>query len=316
METNVKDDGVRYRDFPPLGRPLSVLVLGTLQFRETDMATVEELMGAWLEAGGNVVDCAHEYGGGSSERAVGAWLAAHGRRDEVVFVSKGCHPYDGRRRVTPHDLTADLKESVARLRTTYVDLYLLHRDDPGVPVRPVLSALSEHRRAGRIGAYGASNWSTDRLDQALEASHSDDIDGFAASSPHLSLAVQAHPPYPGAVSACDPGSRSWYRRRQLPVFAWSAQAGGFFVDPPRAVGAAGHYVGAGNTERRRRAGALASSKGCEANHVALAWVLHQPFPTFATIGPRTADELRSSLRALDVDLTEEEVRWLNLEAGP
>ncbi len=308
---------MRYREFAPLRRPLSVLVLGTLRFREDDMATVDALLSLWLEVGGNVVDCAHEYGEGSSERAVGAWLAASGRRDDVVVVSKGGHPYGGRLRVTPGDLAADLDDSLGRLQTSRIDLYLLHRDDAAVPVGPLLATLEEHRRTGTIGAYGASNWSVARLDDAREAAHAQGVAGFSASSPHLSLAVPARPPYPGAVSACDPDSRSWYSRRQLAVLAWSAQAGGFFVDPaagavPEAVPAA-VYAGGGNAERRRRAQELAGRKGCEANAIALAWVLHQPFPTFATIGPRTVGELRSSLLALDVDLSHDEVRWLNLE---
>ena len=303
---------MRYRELPSMQRRMSVLVMGTLRLRRHDMDTVDSLLSCWLEAGGNVLDCAHEYGEGSSERAIGAWLASSGRRDEVVIISKGCHPYGGRLRVTPRDLAADIGDSLERLQTEHIDVYLLHRDDEAVPVGPLLAALEEHRRAGTIGAYGASNWSVARLEEAHRTARELDLPGFTVSSPQLSLAVPTRPPYPGAVSAGDPASRSWYIRRQMPLLAWSSQAGGFFAGSPvPALSQA--YAGAANSERRRRARALASGRGCEPTAVALAWVLRQPFPTFATIGPRSAEELRSSLDALEVELSDDEVRWLNLE---
>jgi aryl-alcohol dehydrogenase-like predicted oxidoreductase len=102
------------------------------------------------------------------------------------------------------------------------------------------------------------------------------------------------------------------------VFAWSAQARGFFTDR-LAAGTAPDpellrvYDSEGNRERLRRARELASRHGVTANDVALAWVLHQPFPTYAVIGPRTVAELRSSVRALEVELTAAEARWLDLD---
>lgn len=302
------------RYFPgPLDQRMSVLALGTLRFDEQDMATADELLATFFEAGGTVLDCAHEYGGGSSERAVGNWLAATGCGDQAVIVTKGCHPYGDGPRVTPEHLTADLTDSLSRLRRTHVDLYLLHRDDPSVPVGPVLETLEEHRRAGLIRAYGASNWTLARLEEAQAYATTHELVGFSASSPHLSLADPAAPLYPGAVSACDPRSRRWYAEHSLVVFAWSAQAGGFFLDPPPPSASLAAYDTPGNAERRRRAKVVAARKGCLAHHIALAWTLHQPFRSFAIIGPRSAAELRSSLLALDVELTEDEVAWLALE---
>jgi len=68
-----------------------------------------------------------------------------------------------------------------------------------------------------------------------------------------------------------------------------------------------------NQERRRRATELGAQIGHTANEVALAWVLGQPFPTYAVIGPRTVDELLRSVGALEIELTQEERHWLNLE---
>jgi len=287
-----------------------VLVLGTALYRTAGESTSTELLDAWLELGGNVVDCGREYG--ESERVLGCWLRDTGRRDDVVVLTKGAHEDASRRRVTPADISGDLLESLATLDTSSIELYMLHRDDPTQPVGPIVEVLNEHHRAGRIGAFGGSNWSTTRLDGANEYARTHGLAPFSCSSPGLSLARQREPPWPNCISADDAGSRDWYERTGMPLFAWSAQAAGFFagIDGPDVARV---YRSECNLERLRRAAELGARIGHTPNAVALAWVLRQPFPTYAIIGPRTVDELLRSVAALEIELTEEERRWLNLE---
>jgi aryl-alcohol dehydrogenase-like predicted oxidoreductase len=152
---------------------------------------------------------------------------------------------------------------------------------------------------------------------AYAAAHG--LQGFAASSPNLSLAVQNEVIWEGCVVATDAESRAWYQRTQMPLFSWSSQARGFFTgrfapDYLEEETMVRVYYSDDNWERLRRATELGRRKGnFTANQVALAWALHQPFPTYALIGPANAEELRSSVTALDLELTAEEVRWLNLE---
>jgi aryl-alcohol dehydrogenase-like predicted oxidoreductase len=276
------------------------------------------LLDTWLELGGNVVDTAHVYSGGNSERALGRWLADRGTRDQLVILDKGAHPNADRRRVTPEDITCDLRDNLARLKVDCIDLYLLHRDDPEVPVGPIVAALNAHLRAGRLRAFGGSNWSPERLEEANRFAADRGLEGFSASSPHLSLAVPNEPVWEGCLDARDPAAMAWYARTRLPLFAWSAGARGFFsgrfspghVDDPtiRRV-----YDHPDNWARLRRARELGEQKGGYAPvQVALAWVLHQPFPTYALIGPHTVEELRSCVRSLEIRLTPEEVRWLDV----
>jgi len=278
-----------------------------------------DLIETWLELGGTIIDTAHVYSGGNSERAMGRWFQERGRREDVLVLTKGAHHNADRRRVTPEDITCDLRDSLARLKTDTIDLYLLHRDDPEVPVGPIVEALEEHRRAGRIRAYGGSNWSTARLEEANAYARAHGLQGFTASSPNLSLAVQNEPVWADCLSASDPASRGWYERTRMPLFAWSSQAGGFFTGlySPENVeneDMVRVYYNEGNWERLRRATELGRKRGgYTANQVALAWVLHQPFPVFALIGPHSVDELRSSVAALELELSPDEVRWLNLE---
>ena len=293
----------------PLELPLSRLALGTLGFslktRDRDYA----LFDAWLEAGGTVIDTAHVYEDGDAERVLGRWLADRpGARERIVLVTKGAHPDGDRRRVTPADIAADLRDSMERLGGP-VDLYLLHRDDPAVEVGEIVDALDAHRRAGEIRAFGVSNWTLPRIDEANAYAATQGVAGIACNSPHLSLAVQNEPPWAGCLSAADAESRAWHARTGMPLLAWSAQAAGFFAGAPTRV-----YDNAPNRERRERAARLGRERGATANAVALAWVLAQPFPTVAVVGPHSLEHLHASLEALDVELSAEEARWLNLEA--
>jgi aryl-alcohol dehydrogenase-like predicted oxidoreductase len=189
-----------------------------------------------------------------------------------------------------------------------------------VPVGSVVELLNEHLEAGRFRAYGLSNWSTQRLDDADAYARSHRLRSFTASSPNLSLARWSSPPWDGVVSASDPASRAWYERRGVPLIAWSPQAAGWFaVRDATGLDADGRRVLAmydtpDNRERRRRAGALGAARGFAATEVALAWVLGQPFPTIAVAGGRTPDELRSNMRALELRLTRTELAWLDLES--
>ena len=315
---------MRYLRFEPLGRDVSRLVLGTLFLSSDDLEAGCAVLDEWVALGGNAIDTsprygfADRYGFGDSERALGRWLAIRPDvRDRLTVVSKACHPNHHRSRLTPEDLTCDLRDTTARLGGP-VDLYLLHRDEPSAPVVALLEALDGHWRAGRIGAYGVSNWTPARIEEAGAHARDRGLQPFCCSSPQLSLARQNEPHWPGTVSASDPADRAWYARTRMPVLAWSAQARGFFAGRLADAASADPdlvrvYLSDDNSERLRRAERLAAGQGVTANDVALAWVLHQPFPTYAVIGPRTVAELRASVRALEVELTDHEVRWLDLQ---
>jgi pyridoxine 4-dehydrogenase len=114
-----------------------------------------------VEAGVNLIDTAHLYTGGASERAIGAALAPF--PDELVVATKGgYHPGGGR----PERLRAELEESFDRLRTDNIALCYLHRVDPGVPLEESLSVLREYRDAGRIRHVGISQVSVNEIERA------------------------------------------------------------------------------------------------------------------------------------------------------
>ncbi|HEX2501936.1 MAG TPA: aldo/keto reductase [Methylomirabilota bacterium] len=300
--------------FAPLGRDLSRLVLGTAAYEDAPLDVALDVFDTFRDLGGNVVDTGREYG--NAEPIVGRWLSERGLDQEIVVLTKGAH-HDkdtGRKRVNPAEITQDLEASLRALARPSIDVYCLHRDDPEAPVGPILEVLNQHRRAGLIRALGASNWSTARLEEAARYAARHDLEDFAGSSPGLSLAAPQEAPWPGSVTIHERQARAWYERRQLPVFAWASLAGGFFAGV-RSPDVLRVYENADNRERLDRARTLAARKGATASQVALAWVLHQPFPTYALVGPRSVAELRESVAALDLALTPAESRWLDLEEG-
>ena len=303
-------------------KPISRLILGCGGFAPDRMERVTTLMDAFVAAGGSAVDTAHIYGrDGASERGLGQWLAASGNRDRIVVITKGAHhDAEWKPRVRPEVIAQELQESLDRLQTDHVDLYLLHRDDPASPVGPIVECLNEHVAAGRIRAFGGSNWSPRRLVEANAYAAAHGLQGFAASSPHLALAVARDPAHMGhSIVSTDREALAWYRETQFPLLAWTSQAQGFFSAranraDPESVRRFRRYDAEDNWERQRRAVDLAARQGCPSTQVALAWMLQQPLNAFPIIGPGTVPHLQDCVEALGVRLTAEEIAWLNLEA--
>jgi 1-deoxyxylulose-5-phosphate synthase len=301
-----------YIDVDRVAKPMSRLVLGTMVMRPGQLPLTNELMDGFVAAGGTAIDTARIYG---TEPVVGLWLQLSGMRDRLVIIGKGCGPG----RVRPEYLDEELRQSLEAMRLEHFDLYLLHRDDPNVPVGELIDALNDHARAGRIRAFGASSWTTRRLREANAYAEANGLLGFVVSSPNLSLATQNEEAWPGTVSVSDrPEELRWYKEEQFPVLSWSSQARGFFTarahpDDRSDSELVRVWYSDANWERKRRAAELGARLGATANQVALAWVLHQPFPTAALIGPATAEEAQDSYGALRLELTAEQVAWLNLE---
>jgi aryl-alcohol dehydrogenase-like predicted oxidoreductase len=279
---------------------MSPLVLGTMLLTESEDGVLDE----YVRLGGTAIDTARVYEDGDSERVLGAWLARQpaSLRERLVIVSKGAHPNGEVKRVTPEEIERDLRESVELLGGP-VDVYLLHRDDPGVPVGVIIEALNGLRAAGLIRAFGTSNWTTERIDEANAWAAANGLEGFCLSSQHLSLATQNEEQWDDTRSANEPETYAWHERTQTPLLAWSAQARGYFFgrDGSEVLRVYDNEV---NRERRRRAEELGERLGFTASQVALAWALEQPFPVYACFGARTADQVREAFRALEVEASE------------
>ncbi|MCL5065953.1 MAG: aldo/keto reductase [Firmicutes bacterium] len=301
------------------GMQIAQLIMGSDYFHPEDMERVSRMLDTYIAIGGNVVDTAFIYRGGQSEKALGRWLEERNNRQNIRIFTKGAHHNANGPRVNAQAIKEDLAVSLERLRTDYVDLYALHRDDPSVEVGPIVEALNAHLEARHFLAFGASNWTHQRLEEANRYAASHGLQGFSFSSPNLSLAKAIEPYWPNCVSA-DDETLSWHQRTKLPLLSWSSQARGFFTgrytpEDRSNADLVRVFYNEQNWERYRRAEQLGQVKGASTIQIALAYVLNQSFPTAAIIGPETEEELYSCRAGADIVLSPAEVLWLDL-GGP
>lgn len=302
---------MKYGRIPGLIRPVSKLILGVDYV--PNLVHEAAMADAYIEAGGNAFDTARIYGGGRSERLLGEYLELRGIRREVVVLHKDAHtPY-----CLPDVMEAGIDQRLEAIRSDYIDLYVMHRDNPEVPVGEFVDVLNRFKNAGKVHAFGGSNWTRQRVDEANAYALRTGQTGFAVVNNNFSLARMVSPVWSGCVASSDPDYVEWHQRLQIPNLAWSSQARGFFTDragpdrlhDPELVRC---WYREDNFERRARACQIARQRGVLPINVALAYVLCQPFPSWALIGPRVLEELRSSWPALDLELSPAELGYLDL----
>ncbi|PBB23293.1 oxidoreductase [Mesorhizobium sp. WSM4312] len=299
------------RAIPGLAKPASVVALGFEDFRTFSSGSI--LLDAFFEAGGNLFDTGYVYGGGYTETLLGQWLQSRGVREQSVIIAKGAHsPL-----CYPDVIGKQLAQSLDRLQTDHVDIYFMHRDNPDVPVGEFVDAMDREVKAGRIrGPFGGSNWTMQRMDEAIAYAERTGKQKPGALSNNFSLAEMLEPIWAGCVASSTDDWKAWLTSRQMPNFAWSSQGRGFFTER---AGRDRHdseelvrvWYSERNFGRRDRAIELAARLRKSPIHVALAYVLNQPFPSVPLIGPRTLGELEDSLRALDIALSPADLEWLD-----
>lgn len=323
---------MEYGNVPGLDKPVSRIIHGTIALsndtQEADFALYDQL----LEQGCNTFDTAHIYGGGNNERLFGKWARERGGLENVVILAKGSHHNQDRKRVTPWDITADLHDTLARMKVECVDLYILHRDDPGFPVEPIVDTLNEHVKAGKIKAFGGSNWTHQRIKAANDYARQNGLIPFAISNPNYSLAVQEVEPWDGCVSISGPANaeaRSYYAAEGTKIFSWSSLASGFFsgritretLDPAADLSNVQRYLNETcrksycseqNFQRLDRVIELAKEKGATVPQIALAYIFSGELDAFALVASANFDEFLSNTKAFDLKLTAQERAWLDL----
>ena len=317
-----------YNNIAGIDKNISRLVQGCIMLNRSNKDEGFALLDAAFAAGITAYDSAHLYGGGEVDRMLGLWTEARGNREDVIIIGKGAHLNQDRNRVTPYDIDADMADSLVRLRSDYIDIYLLHRDDPTVAVGPIVEKLNEHQAKGNIRVFGGSNWTPERLAEANEYADKHDMVPFVCSSPNFSLAEQFEEPWTDCLSISGPSqaaARHWYADQNMPLFTWSSVARGFFSGKITSTNAEEvrdqfdgsmpkSYYYPENFQRLDRAWELASDKGLTVPQIALAYVLSFPLNIHALVGAMNGDEIASNIEALDTRLSEQEMAWLDLRS--
>ena len=315
---------MKYGSIAGITKPVSRLVQGIIQVNRNDEAIGFAQLDSAFAAGINCIDTAYIYG---TDAFLGKWVRERGIRDDVVILAKGAHD-SVRKKVTPFDIQHDLHETLAKMQLDYVDLYILHRDDENVEVGPIVDVLNLLVKQGKIGAFGGSNWSTARLQAANDYAAQTGQIPFTSSSPNFSLADPIRVPWGGCLTISGDqyeADRAWYKANQLPIFSWSSMAGGFWSGRFNREGVETYtegqqnlvrecYCSEANFTRLDRVKELADAKGLTVPQIALAYIFNYPMNVFALVGAQNQEEVDTNVAALNTDLTEQELLYLDLKA--
>jgi aryl-alcohol dehydrogenase-like predicted oxidoreductase len=274
-----------------------------------------EVLDAYAAAGGNFIDTADAYSawqpgheGGESEAILGRWMSARKNRDRIVIATKvGLHP--ALKGLSAKTIRAASEGSLRRLQTDRIDLYYAHRDDPSTPLRETVGALDELVRTGKVRYIAASNYSAERLAEALSISKREDWARFVALQPHYNLVHRSE--YEGEVAAL-------CAREGVACLPYYALAKGFLtgkyrpgvpVESARAAGASA-YLNEDGTRVLEALRAVAEAHGSTYAAVAIAWLLTRPTVAAPIASARTLEQLGEILPGANLRLTPDEVQRL------
>lgn len=270
----------------PLGRSglsIAPLMLGGNVFGWTaDETTSHAILDAFVDGGFNAIDTADVYSawvpgntGGDSERVIGSWLKARGRRDDVVLATKvGMWP--ARPGLRAANVITACEESLTRLRTDYIDLYQAHRDDADTPQDETLEACDRLVRAGKVRAVGASNFEADRLATAAAISRARGFPRFDTLQPAYNLMDRT---VEGAL-------QQLCLAENVSIISYYGLASGFLTGKYRSMEDLGKSPRGGGMKKHLESekgprvlaalDSVAAALGATPAQVALAWVMARP----------------------------------------
>jgi aryl-alcohol dehydrogenase-like predicted oxidoreductase len=287
------------------------LILGGNVFSWTaDRDTSFTILDAFVAGGGRMVDTADGYtrwlpghSGGESEAIIGEWLAARGRRDDVLIATKVGVEMNGEKGLKPDRVLRACEASLKRLQTDYIDLYYAHYDDPETPFAETLSAYDRLVREGKVRAIGASNITAPRLAQALDTSAAKGFASYTVLQPEYNLVAR---------NSFEGPLQELCLERGLAAVPYYGLASGFLTGKYRSKedvkgkarerGAGKHATAFGfavlDTVR-----AVAAEARATPAQVALAWLMVQPAVTAPIASATSVAQVEELLGAMRLTLT-------------
>ncbi len=303
---------MKYRTLGRTGLKVSPLCLGAMMFGQWGNPDHDEsvsIIHAALDAGINFIDTADVYSSGESEEIVGKAIA--GRRDDLVIATKVHGAMGEDPNMTGNSrrwIIRECEASLRRLGTDYIDLYQIHRPDPGTDIDETLGALSDLVHQGKVRYLGSSTFPPSSIVEAQWVAERRHRERFACEQPPYSMLVR------GVEAEVLPTCQAY----GMGVIPWSPLAGGWLsgkwrlgasdLTSRRARRIPARYDLSDPANQRKLEAAdalagLAEQSGMSLIHLAIAFVLQHPAVTAAIIGPRTREHLDGQIGAADVSLT-------------
>ena len=277
-----------------------------------DEAESFEVLDAYAAAGGNFVDTANSYlvEHGRSEMIIGRWMADRGNRDQLVVATKVGGGKGAKRNLRPETIEREAQASLERLQTDRIDLYYAHFDDEDAPLEHTLRAFDALVQKGTVRAIGASNYSPERLNAALELQREQGLAEFTALQPLYNLVEREF------ERTLLPVADAW----DLAVLPYYGLARGFLTGKYRPGGkavkseraeAARAYLQRGGKAVLEALDEVAEARDVPVAAVALAWLRAHPRVKAPIASARTVSQLEEILPAATLELTPQEVDRLS-----
>ncbi|OGV38044.1 MAG: hypothetical protein A2020_09890 [Lentisphaerae bacterium GWF2_45_14] len=268
----------------------------------------------FIENGGNCIDTGRVYG---TESVLGEWMAERKNRTGIILCTKGgcSNLVTHVRRLKREDLNSDLEESLNALKTDYIDIYYLHRDDPSLPVGGIMETLHRYVKAGKVRFIGASNWSTARIAEANDFAVENHFTPFSVSQPCWSLGYTDSFHHDHEFAYMGDSEYRWYLKAKLPVMAHSSLANGYFSK--RLNGEALHdnirkrYDFAINETRLERVRILAEQLKVSPTEIVLGYITCNLLNAVAVVSYHAGKQEKECLAAMNIKLTTEQVAYLH-----
>ena len=317
---------MKYNKIAGLDKNISKLIMGN--DNKTNYDEASKLWDYWIEVGGNAFDNAHIYGNGLMEKLLGKWQRSRNNLKNIILIAKGAHTPN----CNPDSLSSQLEESLERLQTNNVDIYIMHRDNKEIPVGEFIDVLNDEKSKNKLRIFGASNWSLERFIEANLWAKNNNKLGFSILNNNLSLCKMIKPLWDGCVSSNDDKILDYLEKTKTAHLSWSSQGRGYFLSNKKvqeienqiskdetwrkpgehSSGPLSCFDSKDNRERKKRSILLAKKLNTTCQNIAGAWPINLNFPSFALIGPRNIQEINSCLNNLDIKLSINEINWLNL----
>ncbi len=289
---------------------LSKIALGTFSFgASVSKNTSFDIMDRYYFLGGNILDTARVYSDNLSEMTVGAWINERGIRDKIYISTKGGHPAlsDWSSRLDEKSVVSDLEESLKFLKTDYVDIYYLHRDDETKSVSEIMPILDKFVKSGKVRYIGASNWKIERIEEANQFARENGLAEFTYSQIMWNYAkVNTENLADKTMVVMDDGEYAGYKNSSLTVMAYTSQAQGLFsyIEKYGIDGIPEHmksmYVNETTINRANKVISISEQTGVSPTAVSLGHLLYNEVNAIPIIGVSSVGRLEESLSALDL----------------
>jgi aryl-alcohol dehydrogenase-like predicted oxidoreductase len=284
-----------------------------------DKPTSFQLLDAFVDAGFNLIDTANSYSrwvpgnqGGESERIIGNWLKKRGDRERIIIATKvGSDMGGGKTDLSRKHILEQVENSLRRLQTDYIDLYQSHYDDADTPIEETLETYAQLVKEGKVRAIGASNFSAERLTQALQISEQNGFPAYQSLQPEYNLYDRKQ--YESELAPL-------VREKGLGVISYFSLASGFLT---------GKYRSEADLSKSKRGGGIkkylnergfrildaldevAQQHGASPANIALAWLMARPGITAPIASATRLEQLEELIKASQVQLDAVSIEKLN-----